>query len=127
MRALGVVGALLAFGASLAAADSDVAGKWKGEFSLPDGQAAHNVFTFEVSGETLTGSVYSSLAGSEAPIQNGTVTGDALEFTIVRSFGGSDVTLRYKGALAGDEIAFLVAAGEGAQAFELRMTAKREP
>lgn len=103
-----------------------VAGKWKAEFKAQDGQSVQNTFTFLVDGEKLTGTVYSSLAGSEAKIEEGTIKGDDIAFAIMRNFGGTEVKMQYKGKVAGDEINFTVTAGQGGQSFELQMTAKRE-
>jgi opacity protein-like surface antigen len=116
----GVVLSVMLAGVAFAA---DVAGKWKAEFSAPDGQQAQNVFTFAVDGEKLTGTVYSSLSGNEAKIEEGTVKGDDLSFAITRNFGGTDIRLRYKGKVSGDQIAITVTADQG---FEIQMTAKRE-
>ena len=106
-----VVGMLLA---GLAAA-ADVSGKWKAEFTSPDGEQRVNTFTFKVEGEKLSGTV----AGSqdETPIENGKVTGDEISFTAERPFG----SFAYKGKVSGDEIKFKVTFND--QTFEI--TAKR--
>jgi hypothetical protein len=97
------------------AAAADVSGKWKAEFTTPDGTARVNTFTFKAEGGTLTGSV----AGSqdETPIQNGKISGDEISFTAERPFG----TFSYKGKVTGSEIKFKVEFN--GQTFE--MTAKR--
>ena len=41
---------VVVMGASLVRA-ANVAGKWRGEFSAPDGSQAHNIFTFVVDGD----------------------------------------------------------------------------
>lgn len=99
---------LLPFGASAA----DIGGKWKAEFTTPDGTERTNTFTFKIDGAKLTG----TLAGSqdETPIQNGTVS-----FTAERPFG----KFTYKGKVSGDEIKFKVEFG--GQSFDI--TAKRVP
>jgi len=119
----GVLVFVVAFvGAALAA---DVSGKWKSEFQTGDGQKGQNVFTFKVDGEKLTGTVYSSLAGADAKIEEGEVKGDAISFAITRNMGGSDARFRYKGTVAGDEIKFVVSIG-GPDGVQVEMTAKRE-
>ena len=54
-----LVGALAALACSVAMAATafaaDINGKWKSEFTGPDGNSRTNVFTFEVKGETVTG------------------------------------------------------------------------
>ena len=90
----------------LAARGADVAGKWRAEFSTPDGTQRVNTFTFKVDGSTVTGTV----AGSqdETSIKNGKIDGDAISFTADRPFG----TFRYKGKIVGDEIKFAVQFGD---------------
>jgi hypothetical protein len=114
--------ALVLTGGALAA---DVAGKWKADFQTADGQKVQNVFTFVVDGEKLTGTVYSSLAQSDAKIEEGQVKGDAITFAITRNMGGSDARFRYKGTVTGDEIKFVVTIGEP-DGIQVEMTAKRE-
>jgi hypothetical protein len=91
---------LAAFAAALFAAD--ITGKWKAEFTTPDGTPRSNTFTFKVEGSKVTGTV----AGTqdETPIQNGTLTGDDLSFTAERPFG----SFTYKGKVAAGEIKFKV-------------------
>jgi hypothetical protein len=102
----------MALGVLLAA---DVNGRWRAEFTSPDGQQRVNTFTFKAEGEKLTGTV----AGSqdETPIQNGRISGDDISFTAERPFG----TFKYTGKVSGAEIRFKV--DFGGQNFE--MTAKR--
>jgi hypothetical protein len=111
--------------ASIALA-ADIGGKWKAEFDAPDGQKGTNTFTFKVDGEKVTGSVLSSLSGTEAPIEDGTLKGDDLSFGLTRSIGGQDFKLRYKGTVKGDEIPLTVSGDMGGQTFEIKMVAKRE-
>ena len=104
---------------------ADVAGKWKADFQTADGQKVQNVFTFVVDGEKLTGTVYSSLAQSDAKIEEGQIKGDAISFAITRNMGGSEARFRYKGNVSGDEIKFVVTIGEP-DGMQVEMTAKRE-
>jgi hypothetical protein len=114
---------LLAVTIALAA---DISGKWKAQFDAPDGQKATNTFTFKVDGEKVTGSVHSSLSGTESPIENGVLKGDELTFGLTRNFGGQEMKFRYKGTVKGDEIPLTVSGDMGGQSFEIQMTAKRE-
>jgi len=108
---------VLTLAATLAAAD--VAGKWKAEFTMPDGQTRTSIFTFKVEGDKLTGNV--SSPRGEAPIQEGKVSGDEISFVVVREFGGNEVRIHYKGKVTGDDLRLTVEFGE--RSFE--MTAKR--
>jgi hypothetical protein len=97
------------------AAAADASGKWKAEFSTPDGTARVNTFTFKVDGGNLTGTV----AGGqdETPIKNGKISGDDISFSAERPFG----TFAYTGKIKGNEIVFKVSFND--QTFE--MTAKK--
>lgn len=77
------LGCLVVFFACTAAA-ADVSGKWKAEFTTPDGTPRTNTFTFKQEGDKLTGTV----AGSqdETPIEEGKVVGDEISFSAQRPF-----------------------------------------
>jgi hypothetical protein len=100
---------------SLVAVAADVSGKWKAEFTTPDGTQRVNTFTFKVEDGNLTGTV----AGSqdETPIKDGKAAGDEISFSAERPFG----TFTYNGKLSGNEIKFKVTFND--QTFEI--TAKR--
>ena len=94
---------LLILGCALAlVAAADVSGKWRAEFTTPDGTARVNTFTFKVEGDTVTGTV----AGAQdvTPIKDGKLAGDTISFTADRPFG----RFTYKGKISGDEIKFAV-------------------
>ena len=100
---------------AMVAAAADINGKWKADFTTPDGTARSNSFTFKVDGDKLTGSVAG--AQDETPIQNGKISGDDISFTAERPFG----TFSYAGKVSGSEIRFKVTFND--QTFE--MVAKR--
>jgi hypothetical protein len=100
---------------------ADLSGKWNAEYTTPNGETRQSTFTFQVNGDTLTGTV-SSQRG-ESKIENGKVSGDEIVFSVTRNRGGTDVKFLYKGKVSGDEIKFTVVVGEGDRTFE--MTAKR--
>lgn len=101
------------FAATAVAADID--GKWKAEFTTPDGTPRTNTFVFKASGDTLSGTVAG--AQDETPITNGKISGDTISFTAERPFG----TFTYTGKMSGDSIQFKVTFNDNT--FE--MTAKR--
>ena len=126
-----LVGVVTALAVNAAMAGSafaaDIAGKWKSEFQGPDGNTRTNVFTFEVKGEAVTGTVTSSMAPEPAQIEEGTLKGDALSFKVTRSFGGNELKLTYTGTVKGDEIPLKVSAtGPDGQTFEFEVVARRE-
>jgi hypothetical protein len=94
---------------------ADVSGKWRAEFTSPDGTQRVNTFTFKVDGDKLTGTV----AGSqdETPIKDGKISGETISFTADRPFG----TLTYKGKISGEDIKFTVQFADNT----FDMTAKR--
>jgi hypothetical protein len=106
---------MLAAAVAVVAMAADVSGKWKAEFTTPDGTQRVNTFTFKVDGGKLTGTV----AGTqdETQVQNAKINGDEISFTAERPFG----TLTYSGKVSGNEIKFKVTFND--QNFE--MTAKR--
>jgi len=106
---------LIAMAAAALAFGADVTGKWRAEFTTPDGTQRVNTFTFKAEGGTLTGTV----AGSqdETPIKDGKISGDSVSFTAERPFG----TMTYKGTVQGDEMKLTVQFSES----NFDITAKR--
>ena len=104
---------------TLAVFAENVAGTWKGSYPGRDGQTRESTIVLKADGEKLTGTVASNRGESE--IKDGIIKGSEVTFSVVRNFGGNDVTVKYKGKLAGDTIQFKVEAGE--RSYE--MTAKR--
>ena len=100
---------------------ADVNGAWKAEYTTPDGTARKSTFQLKADGEKLTGKVVSG--AGEADIQNGTVKGDDVSFTVVRNFNGNEVTLKYSGKVTGDEMKLKVTFNEE-QSFDI--VAKRQ-
>jgi len=94
---------------------ADVSGKWRAEFTTPDGTQRVNTFTFKVDGDRVTGTVAG--AQDETPIKDGKVSGDAISFRADRPFGA----FTYKGKVSGDEIKFAVQFNEN----NFEITAKR--
>jgi len=125
-RLMGVLAALILSAAAVPALAADINGKWKAEYDGPDGNHRTNVFTFEVKGETVTGTVTSSMAPEPAKIDEGTLKGDAITFKVTRNFGGNEIKLNYAGTVKGDEIPLKVSADAGGQTFEFDIVAKRE-
>jgi hypothetical protein len=60
-------------------------------------------FTFKVDGKKLTGETESSMTG-KSTIEDGTVDGDALAFTITATFQGNEAKINYTGKAKGDSI-----------------------
>jgi hypothetical protein len=109
-----IISALMAFGA-------DVTGSWKAEYTTPDGTQRQSTFNLKADGDKLTGKVVSAMG--ETDIQNGSIKGDDVSFSVVRNFNGNDVTLKYSGKVSGDEMKLKVSFNDE-QSFDI--VAKRQ-
>lgn len=119
IRTLTVLLSALALLAGVACA-ADIDGKWKADYTTPDGSARSSTFTFKADGDKLTGNVTGQ--SGEVAIQDGKVAGDSITFFVMRNFGGNEVKLSYKGKLAGGEIKFTISFGDQG---EFEITAKK--
>jgi hypothetical protein len=90
---------------AVAAVAADVAGKWTAEAPGRDGNSVTNTFVFKVDGAKLTGTLDNG-SGSPVEIAEGKVEGDTISFHVVRSFGGNDIKIAFKGKVSGSEIKF---------------------
>jgi hypothetical protein len=90
---------LLALTAAYAA---DATGKWVAETQGRNGPT-QTTFTFKVDGAKLTGTMQGA-QGDPIEITEGKVDGDNISFVVVRSMGGNEMKMTYKGKVAGDEI-----------------------
>jgi hypothetical protein len=106
---------LLAFALLPVLTAADINGKWKAEFTSPDGTPRVNTFTFKADGAKLTGTVQGSQ--DETPIKDGKISGDDISFSAERPFG----TFTYQGKVSGNEIKFKVKFNDN----DFEMTAKR--
>ena len=88
---------------------ADVNGKWVGQYTDYDyeGSKGQTTFVFKQDGDRLTGTVTMD-GGQEFVIQEGTVNGDTISFTISRKVGARTIKLTYSGTAAGTEIKFKV-------------------
>jgi autotransporter translocation and assembly factor TamB len=91
---------------SLIAAATDVASTWKGTAQTPAG-STERTFNFKVDGNKLTGETSSDVFGKSV-IEDGTVDGDNISFTLTISFQGNEAKVNYKGKVKGDQIDFTV-------------------
>ncbi len=100
LRVTALLGILVA-----AAVAADVTGKWTAEAPGRDGNTVTNTFQFKVDGAKLTGTLDNG-NGNPVEIAGGKLEGDSISFHIVRSFGGNDITIAFKGKVSGSEIKF---------------------
>jgi hypothetical protein len=115
---------LLALTASAWAAD--VAGKWTAHVPGAQGQGDSDItLVFKVVDGKLTGTINNSLVPGDVEIQEGTISGDDVSFSLKRSIGGADLTVAWKGKISGDEIKFTRTAQGGAGGAPTEIVAKR--
>ena len=102
-----VMVAALVLGLAGAAMAGEVAGTWTAEFDSQIGVQKYT-YTFEVDGETLTGTAVGERMGEtvEVAITDGKVVGDKVTFTEMLNFQGQEVPITYDGTIDGDEIKF---------------------
>jgi len=102
-----VMVAALVLGLAGAAMAGEVAGTWTAEFDSQIGVQKYT-YTFEVDGETLTGTAVGERMGetAEVAITDGKVVGDKVTFTEMLNFQGQEVPITYDGTIDGDEIKF---------------------
>ena len=93
---------LLALSAGLAF-DGDISGTWTAEMNGPGGETRTISFRFKQDGTTLTGSV-DGPGGETLDIQNGTVNGDKLAFTLSLTREGETMKIRHSGTIGDREI-----------------------
>ena len=86
---------------ALVALAADVTGKWVGKIETPNG-SRDVTYTLNQDGDKLTGSV--SGRNGETPISDGSVKGDSVTFSVVRTFNGQERKATYTGKVTGGEM-----------------------
>ncbi|MBI3683748.1 MAG: hypothetical protein HY235_25520 [Acidobacteria bacterium] len=114
-----VMSAVLTAVFAISALAADVTGKWKYSFTTPNGDTRESVLNLKADGSKLTGAVESARGNVE--IKDGTISGDQLSFSVVRNFGGNEVTIKYKGKVEGDTMKLTMNFGDN----DIDITAKR--
>jgi hypothetical protein len=101
IMAISAVALLVLLAAAWAADKPNLAGKW----TAKDGENEIKL-EFKVDGAKVTGTVDNAQAGGSVEIKDGKLEGDQVSFSVVRQSNGSDVTIKWKGTISGDEIKF---------------------
>jgi hypothetical protein len=104
---------------TVAAFAADPTGVWKADYTTPNGTQRSSTFHLKADGEKLTGEVVSQMGESE--IKDGSVKGDDVSFSVVRSFNGN-VTMKYSGKVSADSIKMQISFGDRT----LDMVAKKQ-
>ena len=108
--------ALVVLSFACVALAADVTGTWNATTQGPDGQEMKLVFHLKQDGDKLSGTVEGP--AGEVAIKEGSVNGDAIEFTVELN----EMKIVHKGTVSGDEMKLHVEIGEQT----MEMTAKRE-
>jgi hypothetical protein len=110
-----LVSPLLFLLTTVCAMAADLPGKWKAATEGPNGEMVI-VFTFKLDGKKITGTAEGQMG--TMPITEGTLEGDAIEFTVATD----QFKVVHKGTVSGDEMKLKVDIGERS----MEMTAKRQ-
>ena len=122
--------AVIALGLVVASAvAADVSGKWISEREGRGGETMTTTYNFKVEGTTLTGTMSSFTGEGEDPIEEGKIEGNNISFSVKMEMMGNEMTMKYKGTVAGDEIKMTMefeggmggpgGGGPGGKAFEM--------
>jgi hypothetical protein len=133
MKTYIVVLMILAF--ALACNAADISGKWLAQVSNPMmGGDSERVFTFQVSGEKLTGTIedwqvakatfqetgkpavsgtLKTQRSNPQQISDGKISGDSVTFAVVGQMFGMEMKTLYKGKITGSEIKFTAETADG--------------
>jgi enterochelin esterase-like enzyme len=86
---------------------ADVAGQWRAEFDTQIGVQKY-LFTFQTSGDKLTGKATSEVNGQkrETELKEVTISGDTLSFVEMLNFQDNELRIHYTGKIGTNEIAF---------------------
>ncbi len=84
---------------------ADIDGKWAATFDSQIGQQKY-VFELKADGEKLTGKATGERQGqsSTVDLKDGKIAKDEVSFTEALKIQDQDITIEYKGKLAGDEL-----------------------
>ena len=125
LRVFPVVSAIVLFAGTAVAAD--VNGKWIARTSSPSGSKGERIFSFQATGNTLTGTIINqqstlatfepagrpkmtgiltTQAGGAQELSEGKINGDAISFVTVEKRGDMEFKTVCNGKLSGSEINF---------------------
>ncbi len=124
--------ALLAAPLAAQTKPANMAGKWEFTYTTQRGQSTMTV-TFTQEGEALKGTMEmpsrGGRGGGPVEISKGTIKGNDLTFSIVRTFGDRSMETAYTGKVTGDTAEGTMAGGggRGGNTEPIKWTAKRMP
>lgn len=101
-------------GVACVAQAADLSGNWKAAFETQPGRQTY-LYELKVDGEKVTGKATGDINGENrrtVEIKDGKLVGDVVTFVENFEFQGNQLTIRYTGKLAGDEIKFTRQVGD---------------
>ena len=101
-------------------------GNWKWLFTMRDGSRIEPKAKLKQKGDTLTG-ITLLRAGQEAPILDGKIQGDTVQWTVVREHEGRKVTTHYQGKLVGETLSGFIESDWNGVMQRYDWQAQREP
>jgi enterochelin esterase-like enzyme len=96
---------------------ADLSGKWTAVFDTQIGKQSY-VYELKTEADRVTGKATGDINGENrrtVDIKDGRLDGDTVTFVESFAFQGNEVTIRYRGKLAGDEIRFTREVGDFAK------------
>jgi hypothetical protein len=126
MKRLAVAAVVLAFVgvANLARGADDATGTWKWSATF-NNNTVEQTLKLKVEGDKLTGSMLGR-DNQETKIDDATIKGNEIAFSVTREFGGQKRTTKYKGTVSGDTIKGKIARERDGQTTETDWEAKRQ-
>lgn len=100
---------------------ADIDGKWTTQVEGRNGTRTESLM-LKADGNTLTGTMQGG-RGEGVQISNGMIDGNNVSFSVVREFGGNQITQEYKGTLSNGELKLTMSGGRRGP---VEMTFKKE-
>jgi hypothetical protein len=125
MKRIMAVTVLVFVGLVGSAIAADATGTWKWTTTF-GGQSRESTAKLKQEGEKLTGVYVGGQSNTETAIENGSVKGDTVSFSVTRERDGQKRTTKYTGTLKDDTITGKSEGQRGGQAQSTDWVAKRQ-
>jgi hypothetical protein len=125
MKRIMVVAVLVFVGLVGSAIAADATGTWKWTTTF-GGQSRESTAKLKQEGEKLTGVYVGGQSNTETAIENGSVKGDTVSFTVTRERDGQKRTTKYTGTLKDDTITGKSEGQRGGETQSTDWVAKRQ-
>ena len=124
-RLILVVVGVAVVGLAAASMAADATGTWKWTVTF-GGQSRDATAKLTQEGEKLTGVYIGGQSNTETAIENGSVKGDTVSFSVTRERNGQKSTTKYTGTIKDDTITGKTEGQRGGQAQSADWVAKRQ-